>query len=62
MDKVFINCPFDDLYKPLFHATVFTVTFLGFDAICALERDGAQDLRLQKIISMIDESKMEFMI
>jgi hypothetical protein len=34
---VFINCPFDDTYKPIFEAIVFVVNDLGFVAGCALE-------------------------
>jgi hypothetical protein len=28
---VFVNCPFDDGYKPLFNATVFAVLDCGFE-------------------------------
>jgi hypothetical protein len=34
---VFINCPFDRDYLPLFHALVFTVARCGFTPRCALE-------------------------
>ena len=33
--KVFINCPFDEQYKPLFHAAVFAVIDCGFIPRCA---------------------------
>ena len=36
-DRVFINCPFDQNYKPLFEAIIFTIYDCGFRPICALE-------------------------
>lgn len=53
---VFINCPFDDLYKPIFYGIVFTIVRSGFVARCALETDDASDIRFQKICAIIDES------
>ena len=53
---VFINCPFDDAYKPIFYGIVFTIIRSGFVARCALETDNASDIRFQKICSIIDES------
>lgn len=50
---VFINCPFDNAYKPLFDAIVFTVYELGFGARCALEIDDASEVRLEKIKRII---------
>jgi hypothetical protein len=52
---VFINCPFDDAYKPTFHAILFAVHYLGFDARCALEADDASELRLDKIMRIIEQ-------
>ena len=54
---VFINCPFDSSYKPIFHAIVFAVSELGFRARCALELDDAGDTRLDKITRIIGECK-----
>lgn len=39
--NVFINCPFDDEYKPLFYAIVFAVNDLGFEANCAKDESNA---------------------
>jgi hypothetical protein len=50
---VFINCPFDDTYKPIFDAIVFAVHYLGFVARCALEVDDASEARLAKITRII---------
>ena len=52
---VFINCPFDDAYKPTFHAILFTVYYLGFAARCSLELDDASELRLDKIMRIIGQ-------
>ena len=54
---VFVNCPFDASYKPIFNAIVFTVTRSGFRARCALETDNAADNRLAKICEIIGECR-----
>jgi len=54
---VFINCPFDQAYKPIFNAIVFSVSELGFRARCALETDDGGEARLDKIMRMIGECK-----
>ena len=53
--SVFINCPFDDSYKPIFEAIVFGVIALGFDIRSALSRDTGTEERLTKITSLIEE-------
>ena len=50
-DNVFINCPFDPAYKPLFDAMVFAVHDCGFIARCTLEEDASQ-VRIDKIYSI----------
>jgi hypothetical protein len=52
---VFINCPFDDAYKPIFNAIVFAVNDLGFVPRCALEVDDASEVRLEKIMRIIEQ-------
>ena len=52
-DNVFINCPFDPAYKPLFDAIVFTVHDCGFIARCALEEEDASQVRIDKIYNII---------
>ena len=54
---VFINCPFDAAYKPIFNAMVYTVVRSGFRARCALETDDAAENRLSKIIKIISECR-----
>lgn len=51
--NVFINCPFDDPYRPLFEALVFAVHDCGYIARCALEVDDASQVRIEKIAKII---------
>ena len=55
--NVFINCPFDDEYTPLFEAIVFTILACGFRATCARSRLNSSDVRLQKIIEIIGDCR-----
>jgi hypothetical protein len=55
--NVFINCPFDSDYKPLFDAIVFAVQITGFIPRCAREASNSGDFRLEKIMSIISECK-----
>lgn len=52
--NVFINCPFDAEFRPLFLAIVFTVADCGFVPRCALEADDSGDVRIQKIMRIIE--------
>lgn len=52
---VFVNCPFDDSYKPIFDAIVFAIYDLGFVARCALEADDASEVRLDKIVRIVGQ-------
>ncbi len=54
---VFINCPFDDGYQPIFNALVFTVYELGFVARCARETDDSGEVRLAKIERIIEQCR-----
>lgn len=54
---VFINCPFDHVYRPIFNAIVFAVYDLGFVARCALEEDDSGEFRLSKIERIIEECR-----
>lgn len=55
-DEVFINCPFDKDYKPIFEAIVFTVHDCGFLPRCAME-ESEDDIRLTKIEKIIEECR-----
>jgi hypothetical protein len=56
-DSVFLNCPFDAEYDPIFHAIVFAIHDCGFVARCALEADDSGDVRIEKILAIIDRCK-----
>jgi hypothetical protein len=56
-DDVFINCPFDAEYDPLFKAIVFTVFACGFRPRSAKELDDAGDTRFDKIMRIIGECR-----
>jgi len=51
--NVFINCPFDAAYRPLFDALVFATHDCGYIARCALEVDDASEVRIEKIARII---------
>jgi hypothetical protein len=55
--SVFINCPFDRQYKPIFDALVFVIQLAGFRPRCSLEASNAGQFRLEKIINIISECK-----
>jgi hypothetical protein len=55
--SVFINCPFDDQYKPLFRAAVFAVLRCGYYARSGLEEEDSSEVRLHKIYRMIGECR-----
>ncbi len=53
--SVFINCPFDTEYRPIFNALVFAIYACGFYPRCALEEAGSGTVRLEKIVEIIRE-------
>lgn len=54
---VFINCPFDAAYRPLFEAIVFAVHDCGYIARCSLEVSDASQVRIEKIAGIIASCK-----
>ncbi len=54
---VFINCPFDAQYRPIFEAVIFAVFDCGFRPRCALEIDDGSEVRIDKIFKIISECK-----
>ncbi len=52
-EQVFINCPFDGEYRPMFEALVFAVHDCGFVARCALEFEDGSQVRIDKIQGLI---------
>ena len=55
--SVFVNCPFDNQYKPLLDAALFAIHDCGFAARTALEVSGSGVTRLEKIARIIDGSR-----
>lgn len=55
--NVFVNCPFDPKYLPLLRPLLFTVIYLGLTPRIALEAIDSGELRLNKIVKLIRESK-----
>ena len=55
--NVFINCPFDAEYAPIFEAIVFSVHYAGFRAKCAREKLDSSQVRVQKISALIAASR-----
>jgi len=52
-DGVFINCPFDEKFRPMFDAIVFAVHDCGFRPRCTLENVDSGDTRITKIIQLL---------
>ena len=53
--NVFINCPFDVDYRPLFDAAVFAIFRSGFTARSALEVDDGGKNRFDKICGIVSQ-------
>jgi hypothetical protein len=55
--SVFINCPFDDAYRPLYDAIVFATLCCGFLPRCAVETGNAAAPRMDRILTAMRGSK-----
>ncbi len=53
-NQIFINCPFDSEYRPLFRAMVFAIYQCGFLPRCAQEASDSGQNRLDKIMGIIE--------
>jgi len=53
--SIFINCPFDGKYRPIFRAMVFTTIVCGYHPRCALDSTDGAEVRVTKIAKMIEE-------
>jgi hypothetical protein len=56
--SVFINCPFDSAYRPLFEAVTFAVYDCGFYPRSALEVEDSSEVRIEKIIRIVGECRL----
>jgi len=55
--QVFLNCPFDDGYRPIYEAIIFSVIHCGFVIRCAREREDSGEPRISKIVEIIRASQ-----
>ena len=55
--NVFINCPFDRTYRPIFDALVFAVHDAGYIARSAQEVRDTGEVRIDKILRLVRESR-----
>jgi hypothetical protein len=56
-DDVFINCPFDLDYAPMFRALIFAILACGFQPRSARQVDDAGQTRLDKLFGIIAECR-----
>jgi hypothetical protein len=52
---VFINCPFDDRYKPILRAMLFAIIASGYHPRCGLDKSDGAEIRANKLAQMIRE-------
>jgi len=55
--NVFLNCPFDRLYRPMLRAIMFAIRDCGFTVRSALEVQDSSDVRFHKIVRIIRGSQ-----
>jgi len=53
LPHVFINCPFDDEYKPLFEAIRYTLIVNGYEPASTRDSDNGAEVRINKIVRLI---------
>jgi hypothetical protein len=56
--SIFINCPFDALYRPILWAVIFSILACGYKPCSALQEDDAGTVRLDKIRRLISGSRL----
>jgi hypothetical protein len=54
---VFVNCPFDPDFQPIFDGIVFAIIRSGFRARCALETNDGAENRFSKIQTIVEECR-----
>jgi hypothetical protein len=55
--SVFLNCPFDDDYRPIMDAIIFTIVCCGFHPRSALENSGVSVPRMERIAHCVLSSR-----
>jgi hypothetical protein len=56
--QVFINCPFDADYQPMFDAIVFSVFRCGYLPRCSKEVLDSGDIRLDRIVRLVTDCRL----
>lgn len=56
-NDVFINCPFDQEYAPIFRALIFTLYACTFRPRSARELDDSGQSRIEKLYALIEECR-----
>lgn len=56
-DDVFVNCPFDADYEPVFRALLFTIFACEFRPRTALEVDDSSQSRIDKLYAIIEQCR-----
>ena len=56
--NVFVNCPFDEDYRQILIALLFTIRSMGYVPRLALEESDCGTIRIQKITRLIEESRI----
>lgn len=54
--QVFLNCPFDAGYRPIYEAVIFAVLSCGFVARCAREREDSGEPRISSLKTLVRRS------
>ncbi len=55
--SVFINCPFDAAYAPLFEAIIFATVSCGFTPRSAIESESVTEPRMERIVGALFDSR-----
>jgi hypothetical protein len=55
--SIFINCPFDKAFEPILQAMLFCIVYLNLRPRIARERANAAEVRIDKIVEMIEQSR-----
>lgn len=53
---VFLNLPFDEAYRPVFEAIVFTILASGFQPRSVVEDPSSSETRLERVVRLITNS------
>ena len=56
-DDVFVNCPFDDDFAPIFQALIFAIYACSFRPRSARELDDGGQARIEKLFALIGECR-----